>query len=141
QNRKYAAKTDDSSLYIPQPPSMAKPAAQTASPLIRASIGNPGATYANTLHSAGHIVTSALAEAKRYGPSRSMSAISKPPATHMAFGPNGIPASSDRQRAMDDWTSGNPHRRLVVCMMSLMSALGKVTIRDGAAASAKGMYG
>ncbi|KAI4944598.1 hypothetical protein J4E91_008601 [Alternaria rosae] len=173
QNRKSAAETDDSSLSIPQSPSMAKPAAQTAYPLLIASIGNPGATYANTLHSAGHIVTSALAEAKRYGPfQKGMSGlISKPPATHMAFGLTGYRRVATDKDAMDDWTfwqstslmnisggsvkkaysewlrgirqaagSATLEGRLVVVHDELESALGKVTIRDGAA-SAKGHNG
>jgi PTH1 family peptidyl-tRNA hydrolase len=37
-------------------------------PLLICSIGNPGATYANTLHSAGHIVTSFIAQRKSYKP-------------------------------------------------------------------------
>ncbi|KAJ4989433.1 peptidyl-tRNA hydrolase [Stagonosporopsis vannaccii] len=37
-------------------------------PLLVCSIGNPGATYANTLHSAGHIVTSYIAGRKSYQP-------------------------------------------------------------------------
>jgi PTH1 family peptidyl-tRNA hydrolase len=37
-------------------------------PLLVCSIGNPGPTYANTLHSAGHIVTSYIADRKSYQP-------------------------------------------------------------------------
>lgn len=37
-------------------------------PLLICSIGNPGPTYANTLHSAGHIVTSYIAGRKSYQP-------------------------------------------------------------------------
>ncbi|KAJ4402760.1 hypothetical protein N0V91_006981 [Didymella pomorum] len=37
-------------------------------PLLVCSIGNPGATYANTLHSAGHIITSYIAGRKSYQP-------------------------------------------------------------------------
>lgn len=37
-------------------------------PLLVCSIGNPGPTYANTLHSAGHIVTSYIAGRKSYQP-------------------------------------------------------------------------
>jgi PTH1 family peptidyl-tRNA hydrolase len=106
QNRKPATEIEESSISIPQSPTMAKPAAQTAYPLLIASIGNPGATYANTLHSAGHIVTSALAEAKRYGPfQKGMSGlVSRPPATHMAFGLTGYRRVATDKDAMDDWT-------------------------------------
>ncbi|KZM19522.1 Aminoacyl-tRNA hydrolase [Ascochyta rabiei] len=37
-------------------------------PLLICSIGNPGPTYANTLHSAGHIITSYIAGRKSYQP-------------------------------------------------------------------------
>jgi PTH1 family peptidyl-tRNA hydrolase len=85
---------------------MAKPAAQTAYPLLIASIGNPGATYANTLHSAGHIVTSALSQAKRYGSfQKGMSGlVSRPPTTHMAFSLTGYRRVATDKDAEDDWT-------------------------------------
>jgi PTH1 family peptidyl-tRNA hydrolase len=47
---------------------LAKNAVQTAYPLLVCSIGNPGSTYANTLHSAGHILTSYLSTCKSYKP-------------------------------------------------------------------------
>jgi len=173
QNRKPATELDDSSITIPATISMAKPAAQTAYPLLIASIGNPGATYANTLHSAGHIVTSSLSEAKRYSPfQKGLSGlVSRPPATYMAFGLTGYRREATDKSTEDDWTfwqstslmnvsgsgvlraynewlrglrqaAGNAtlQGRLVVVHDELESALGKVTIRDGAA-SAKGHNG
>jgi len=152
---------------------MAKPAAQTAYPLLVASIGNPGPSFANTLHSAGHIVTSYLSHAKNYTPfQKGLSGlVSRPQATHLAFSLTGfhrVPADRD---IYDDWTfwqsaslmnvSGNGVKRaynewlreirraaadnglqgrLVVVHDELESALGKVTVRDGAA-SAKGHNG
>ncbi|KAF1915487.1 peptidyl-tRNA hydrolase-domain-containing protein [Ampelomyces quisqualis] len=47
---------------------LAKNAVQTAYPLLVCSIGNPGSVYANTLHSAGHILTSYLSSRKNYKP-------------------------------------------------------------------------
>lgn len=106
QNRNLHTETDSSSIITPPTPSMAKPAAQTVYPLLIASIGNPGATYANTLHSAGHIVTSSLAEAKRYSPfQKGMSGlVSRPPTTHMAFGLTGYRRVATDKDAVDDWT-------------------------------------
>jgi len=72
------------------PPSMpaAKNALQTAYPLLICSIGNPGSTYANTLHSAGHILTTYLSSRKAYKPfTKGLSGlVSKPDTTHMSFG-------------------------------------------------------
>jgi PTH1 family peptidyl-tRNA hydrolase len=72
------------------PPSMgpAKNALQTAYPLLVCSIGNPGSTYANTLHSAGHVLTSYIASRKSYKPfSKGLSGqVSLPDTTHMSFG-------------------------------------------------------
>jgi PTH1 family peptidyl-tRNA hydrolase len=53
---------------IPASMPLPKNAVQTAYPLLVCSIGNPGSTYANTLHSAGHILTSYLAQRKSYKP-------------------------------------------------------------------------
>lgn len=152
---------------------MAKPAAQTAYPLLVASIGNPGASFANTLHSAGHIVTSSLSHAKNYAPfQKGLSGlVSRPQPTHLAFSLTGFRRVESEHDVYEDWTfwqstslmnvSGNGVKRaynewlreirrqsgestlqgrLVVVHDELESALGKVTIRDGAA-SAKGHNG
>ncbi|EOA89405.1 uncharacterized protein SETTUDRAFT_167886 [Exserohilum turcica Et28A] len=152
---------------------MAKPAAQTAFPLLVASIGNPGATYANTLHSAGHIVTSHLSHAKNYTPfQKGLSGlVSRPSPTHLAFGLTGFRRVETERDVYEDWTfwqsaslmnvSGSGVKRaynewlreirratgesglqgrLVVVHDELESALGKVTVRDGAS-SAKGHNG
>ncbi|USP75777.1 putative peptidyl-tRNA hydrolase [Curvularia clavata] len=152
---------------------MAKPAAQTAYPLLVASIGNPGASFANTLHSAGHIVTSSLSHAKNYTPfQKGLSGlVSRPQPTHLAFSLTGFRRVESERDVYEDWTfwqstslmnvSGNGVKRaynewlreirrqtgestlegrLVVVHDELESALGKVTIRDGAA-SAKGHNG
>ncbi|KAH3904162.1 hypothetical protein HBI56_116140 [Parastagonospora nodorum] len=66
----------------------AKSAIQTAYPLLVCSIGNPGSTYANTLHSAGHILTSYLAVHKSYKPFTKGLAgqVSTPDTSGMSFG-------------------------------------------------------
>lgn len=60
---------------------------QKSYPLLIASIGNPGPTYSNTLHSAGHIVTSHLATKKNYRPfTKGFSGlISQPDTSHYSF--------------------------------------------------------
>ncbi|KAF2999349.1 aminoacyl-tRNA hydrolase [Curvularia kusanoi] len=52
---------------IPQSLAVAMPPANPL-PLLICSIGNPGPQYANTLHSAGHIVTTYIAGRKSYQP-------------------------------------------------------------------------
>ncbi|KAA8625676.1 Peptidyl-tRNA hydrolase [Pyrenophora tritici-repentis] len=85
---------------------MAKPALQKSYPLLVASIGNPGATYSNTLHSAGHIVTSALSTAKSYAPfTKGLSGqVSRPPPTHLAFSFTGFRHVPTEHDATQDWT-------------------------------------
>lgn len=77
----------DSTSTLPPSMPLAKNAVQTAYPLLICSIGNPGSTYANTLHSAGHIVTSYLASRKHYTPfSKGLSGqVSRPDTSTMAF--------------------------------------------------------
>ncbi|KAF1947041.1 peptidyl-tRNA hydrolase [Clathrospora elynae] len=167
--------TTTSSSLTTLPPQMPPSSAlQTAYPLLICSIGNPGPTYANTLHSAGHILTTYLSTAKSYKPfTKGLSgSVSRPPDTHMAFSLLGFKrVTSDKPEMGDDWTfwqsgslmnvSGNGVKRaynewlrsirsaagsatlegrLVVVHDELESALGKVTVKDGAA-SAKGHNG
>jgi len=172
-SKKANPKPSSSVPTIPPTLSMAKPAVQKGYPLLIASIGNPGATYANTLHSAGHIVTSSLATAKSYAPfTKGLSGqVSRPPPTHLAFGFTGFRHVPTERDAEQDWTfwqstslmnvsgtgvkkaynewlrgirqasgSNTLEGRLVVVHDELESALGKITIRDGAA-SAKGHNG
>jgi PTH1 family peptidyl-tRNA hydrolase len=75
-------------LSLPSSMPVAKNAVQTAYPLLVCSIGNPGSTYANTLHSTGHILTSFIASRKSYKPfTKGLSGLtSRPDTTHMSFG-------------------------------------------------------
>lgn len=76
-------------------------------PLLVCSIGNPGATYANTLHSAGHIVTSFIAERKVYQPfSKGLSGlVSRPDDTRLSFSLTGFKkVQGAPPTAEDDWT-------------------------------------
>ncbi|CAO2649544.1 Nn.00g069290.m01.CDS01 [Neocucurbitaria sp. VM-36] len=167
--------TTDDAITIPPSMPLAKDALQKAYPLLICSIGNPGATYANTLHSAGHVLTSYLSERKGYKPfTKGLSGlVSRPDNTTMSFsiirGYRRV--EGDAPPPEDDWTfwqsttlmnvsgasvkkaynewlrgvkaqsgSSATEGRLVVVHDELESALGKVTVRDGAA-SAKGHNG
>jgi PTH1 family peptidyl-tRNA hydrolase len=84
---------------------MAKPI-QKAYPLLVASIGNPGPTYASTLHSAGHILTSTLSHAKGYKPfTKGLSGlVSTLQETHMQFGILGYKRVNTETDVLEDWT-------------------------------------
>ncbi|RMZ73241.1 hypothetical protein GMOD_00009051 [Pyrenophora seminiperda CCB06] len=105
-SKKANLQPSSSTLTTPPTPSMAKPAAQKAYPLLIASLGNPGATYANTLHSAGHNITSSLATAKSYTPfTKGLSGlVSRPPPTHLAFSFTGFRHVPTDISAEQDWT-------------------------------------
>ncbi|KAI8940911.1 hypothetical protein NX059_002169 [Plenodomus lindquistii] len=76
--------TSPSSLTTMRP----TPTLQKSYPLLIASIGNPGPTYSNTLHSAGHILTTYLSTQKHYRPfTKGLSGlISRPDTSHYSFG-------------------------------------------------------
>ena len=96
----------DSAASIPQSLVVAMPPANPL-PLLICSIGNPGATYANTLHSAGHIVTSFIAERKSYQPfSKGLSGlVSRPDNTQFSFSLTGFKkVRGDPPGPEDDWT-------------------------------------
>jgi PTH1 family peptidyl-tRNA hydrolase len=76
-------------------------------PLLVCSIGNPGATYANTLHSAGHIVTSHIAQRKSYKPyTKGLSGlVARPDATSYSFSLlGGFSKTQAAGAPEDDWT-------------------------------------
>ncbi|KAJ4302943.1 hypothetical protein N0V90_001834 [Kalmusia sp. IMI 367209] len=92
---------------IPMP--LGSNAATKSYPLLICSVGNPGSTYANTLHSAGHTILSHLASRKNYRPfTKGLSGlVSRPDNTTYSFGvfrgftkeiPRGPPEGGD------DWT-------------------------------------
>jgi PTH1 family peptidyl-tRNA hydrolase len=53
---------------LPSPPSSPDMAVARSIPLLICSVGNPGSTYANTLHSAGHTVLKKLSERLDFQP-------------------------------------------------------------------------
>ncbi|KAF2253800.1 peptidyl-tRNA hydrolase [Trematosphaeria pertusa] len=78
--------TPSPSLTLSMPPGSS--AAQKAYPLLICSLGNPGATYAHTLHSAGHTITSHITTVKSYRPFvKGLSGlVSRPDNTTYSFG-------------------------------------------------------
>lgn len=85
----------------------AKTAVQTVYPLLICSIGNPGSSYANTLHSAGHVVTNYLASAKSYKPfTKGLSGLVATPNTSaVSFGVWGFKRVDGGPVSVDqDWT-------------------------------------
>jgi len=125
-------------------------------PLLVCSIGNPGTTYANTLHSAGHTVVNKLAAHLGYSQFRK----------ERVYG-NGLVSNPAVAGSTGDWTlwqsttymneSGKGVRgahatwskymlvgeegRLVIVHDELEKPLGAVTVRTAQGASAKGHNG
>ncbi|KAK0838252.1 hypothetical protein LTR91_025870 [Friedmanniomyces endolithicus] len=125
-------------------------------PLLICSVGNPGSTYANTLHSAGHTVVNRLVEHLGYSALRKERELG-----------NGLVARPAIKGAAGDWTlwqstsymndSGKGVRaahttwaehipvgeggKLVVVHDELEKPLGAVTVRTAPGASAKGHNG
>ena len=125
-------------------------------PLLVCSIGNPGSTYANTLHSAGHTVLNRLAEYLGYGGFRKEKdlghgLVSRPviagntgdwtlwqSTSYMNESGKGVRA------AHTAWSKHIPvgeKGKLVVIYDELEKPLGVVTIRMNQGASAKGHNG
>lgn len=139
---------------LPTPAPTPMPAPR-AVPLLICSIGNPGSTYANTFHSAGHTVLNRLAEHLGY------------PSFHKDRNlGNGLVSKASNAEGGGDWTlwqstsymneSGKGVRaawttwsrsitegdgKLVVIYDELEKALGSVTLRTTQGASAKGHNG
>ncbi|KAF2128449.1 peptidyl-tRNA hydrolase [Dothidotthia symphoricarpi CBS 119687] len=152
------------------PPPMATPkaakavkAAQGPFSLLICSIGNPGALYANTFHSAGHTLTNEIAMRKSYKPfTRGLSGmVSRPDNTVLSWSITGYTAS-DGGPPDDDWTfwqstslmnvsgvgvkraytewlrqvrAAGREGRLVVVHDELEAPLGKVAVRESWASS------
>lgn len=130
------------------------PAARTL-PLLVCSVGNPGSSYANTLHSAGHTVLNHLAERLGYSSfqkDRSLGngLVSKPPSrdggedwtlwqstSFMNESGKGV------RSAWTKWSQSMPQGecKLVIVYDELEKALGTVTLRTAQGASAKGHNG
>ncbi|THW28405.1 peptidyl-tRNA hydrolase [Aureobasidium pullulans] len=123
----------------------------TSLPLLICSLGNPGAAYANTLHSAGHNVVAALATllqtsqftkdrsygngslTRSYSPETPWTLWQSP--TYMNESGKGVSS------AYRTWIRENPQGRLVVVHDELEKPLGSVTVRDKEGLSARGHNG
>ena len=136
---------------LPAPMSAAR-----ALPLLVCSVGNPGAAYANTLHSAGHFVVTRLAGAlgyQQFSKDRGLGngLVSRPrissgsgdwtlwqSTSYMNESGRGVRA------AHATWSKGmsaSEEGRLVVIYDELEKPLGVVTVRTVQGASAKGHNG
>ncbi|KAK5135916.1 hypothetical protein LTR08_004374 [Meristemomyces frigidus] len=125
-------------------------------PLLICSVGNPGSTYANTLHSAGHTVVNRLAAHLGYTQPRKErelgnGLVARPAITggtgdwtlwqstsYMNESGKGVRAANAA------WSRGIPigeEGRLVVIYDELEKPLGVVTVRTAQGASAKGHNG
>lgn len=108
---------------------LAKALAQTAYPLIICSIGNPGATYSNTLHSAGHVITSYLSERKAYKPfTKGLSGlVSRPDNMTMTFGilRGYSKVEGDAPQPENDWTFWQSTTLMNVSGSSVKKAYGE----------------
>ncbi|KAF2637754.1 peptidyl-tRNA hydrolase [Massarina eburnea CBS 473.64] len=80
----------------------------TLHPLLICSLGNPGTSYATTLHSAGHLITSHISTTKAYTPfTQGLSGlVSRPNNTSYTFGLlSGFKKTrTDTAPEEDDWT-------------------------------------
>jgi peptidyl-tRNA hydrolase, PTH1 family len=131
-------------------------AATRTLPLLVCSIGNPGSTYANTLHSAGHTVVNRLASHLGYSQFRKErelgnGLVTRPAITgstedwtlwqstsYMNESGKGI------KSAFTAWSKHMPageEGKLVVIYDELEKPLGSVTVRTAQGASAKGHNG
>ncbi|KAI4728105.1 peptidyl-tRNA hydrolase [Aureobasidium sp. EXF-10728] len=129
-----------------------EPAMASGLPLLICSLGNPGAAYANTLHSAGHNVVAALATLLQTGQF----------AKDRSYGNGTLTRSYDPETPWTLWQSptfmnesgkgvsaayrtwareNNTQGRLVVVHDELEKPLGSVTIRDKEGLSARGHNG
>jgi PTH1 family peptidyl-tRNA hydrolase len=129
---------------------------QRVVPLLICSIGNPGSTYANTLHSAGHTVLSRLAKHLGYSAfqkERSLGngLVSNPSAAAEGNGDWTLWQSTSYMNesgkgVRSAWTTwsrniADGEGKLVVIYDELEKALGTVTLRTNQGASAKGHNG
>ncbi|KAF2868373.1 peptidyl-tRNA hydrolase-domain-containing protein [Massariosphaeria phaeospora] len=151
-------------LTTPMPPGL------PAHPLLVCSIGNPGPTYASTLHSAGHTILTHIATTKAYQPFRKglSGLVARPDNTTYSlslFGgyrkTPGAPPADDNftfwqsttlmnvsgagvKRAWTEYARAvkaqGAEGRLVVVHDELEAGLGKVSVKDGGA-SARGHNG
>lgn len=139
---------------LPSPPPSPTMAVARAVPLLICSVGNPGSTYANTLHSAGHTVLKKLSERLEFQPYQKSrphgsGLVSKPLAPSdadwtlwqstslMNVSGKGVKA------AHNTWSQDKPagEGRLVIVHDEMEKPLGAVNLNVRQGASAKGHNG
>ncbi|KAM0704641.1 hypothetical protein Q7P35_007427 [Cladosporium inversicolor] len=139
---------------LPSPPPSPTMAVARAVPLLICSVGNPGSTYANTLHSAGHTVLKKLSERLEFQPYQKSrphgsGLVSKPLAPSdadwtlwqstslMNVSGKGVKA------AHNTWSQDKPagEGRLVIVHDEMEKPLGAVNLNTRQGASAKGHNG
>lgn len=133
---------------IPPTPSSPPMCAARALPLLICSVGNPGATYANTLHSAGHNVVARLGDYLGYPPFRKdrnmgNGLVSEGSEWTLWQSTSYMNESGKGVRAAHmSWSrSVGGDGKLVIVHDELEKPLGAVTVRTAQGASAKGHNG
>lgn len=137
----------------PQPAStLAMPPSIGPVALLICSVGNPGSTYANTLHSAGHTLVQSLSRhlgSSQFAKDRALgnglvSQVSSPPWTLWQspsyMNESGKPVAT-AWRAFSRQLPPGYEGRLVIVHDELEKPLGAISIRDAAGLSARGHNG
>ncbi|KAF2861973.1 peptidyl-tRNA hydrolase [Piedraia hortae CBS 480.64] len=123
-----------------------------ASPLrlLICSLGNPGPTYANTLHSAGHTVLQKLASQLGYGEFKKERMLGKGLVARPANDKNWTlwqstsymnTSGPDIRDAFRAWSNEGEQGRLVIVYDELEKPLGTVAVRTAPGLSARGHNG
>ncbi|CAD0099127.1 unnamed protein product [Aureobasidium mustum] len=152
KNRRAKQQTPPSRVDTPLSAGNTDDATMTCLPLLICSLGNPGAAYANTLHSAGHNVVAALAillQAGQFTKDRSYGngTLTRSYNPEMPWTLWQSPAFMNESgkgvnAAYRTWArENNMQGRLVVVHDELEKPLGSVTIRDKEGLSARGHNG
>jgi PTH1 family peptidyl-tRNA hydrolase len=136
---------------LPSPFSSPDMAVARSIPLLICSVGNPGSTYANTLHSAGHTVLKKLSERLDFQPYQKSRAhgsglVSTGDSDWMLWQSTSLMNVSGKgvKAAHNTWSQAQPadsEGRLVIVHDELEKPLGAVNLNVRQGASAKGHNG
>ncbi|KAG9953646.1 peptidyl-tRNA hydrolase, partial [Aureobasidium melanogenum] len=152
KNRRAKQQTPPSRVDTPLASGLTDDVPMTSLPLLICSLGNPGAAYANTLHSAGHNVVAALATLLQAGQFTKDRSYGNGTLTR-SYNPEMPWTLWQSQTFMNESGKGvsaayrtwarenNMQGRLVVVHDELEKPLGSVTIRDKEGLSARGHNG
>lgn len=147
---------DSAPLPTPAPTPLPMPAARPLALLV-CSIGNPGSTYANTLHSAGHTVLNRLADRLGYANFQKDRSLGNGLVSRNPYASAGAEgdwtlwqstsymnmSGKDVRSAWTSWSKNysDGEARLVVVHDELEKALGAVSLKTAQGSSAKGHNG